>query len=72
VVSEFRARLLQSQRTAQNFYKQTFDLEKLNNTEINEKCQVIIIDRLSGLENSNDQYDLRKIIQRYKNFEKRD
>jgi hypothetical protein len=51
VISEFREKLLISKQVMQQFGMDRFHLEKINDVEVKEQCQVYISNRYATLEN---------------------
>ena len=58
VIAKVRERLAVGKQAAQRFYRQRFNLRKLNEPEIREQYQIEITNRFAALENLEDDEDI--------------
>jgi hypothetical protein len=57
-VAKLRERISVRKRARQNFYLERFDLKKLDDVEVKEKCQVEIENRFAALESLDESFDI--------------
>jgi len=60
VIGKFRARLAVGKQAAQRFYRQRFNLRKLNEPEVREQYQIEITNRFAALEILNDDDEVNR------------
>jgi len=60
VIAKVTEILAVGKQAAQKFYKQRFNLRKLNEPEVREKDQIEITNRFAALENLNDDEDVNR------------
>jgi len=60
VITKATERLAEGKQAAQSFYRQRFNLWKLNETEVKEQYQTEIRKRFATLENLNDDEDVNR------------
>jgi len=66
VIAKVRERLTVGKQAALRFYRQRFNLRKLNEPEVREKYQIEITKRFAGLKNLNDDEDVNRIWENIK------
>jgi hypothetical protein len=66
VVAKLRERISVSKRARQNYDLERFDLKKLNDVEVEEKCQVEISNRFAALESLDESFDINNILESIK------
>jgi hypothetical protein len=60
VISELRKKLLISKQVMQHFGMEKFYLEKINDVEVKEQCQIHISNRYATLENLDDNVNINR------------
>ena len=68
MIAKVRERLAVGKRAAQTFYRQRFNLRKLNEPEVREQYQIEITNRFAALENSNDDEDVNRTWENIKKY----
>ena len=68
MIAKVRERLAVGKRAAQTFYRQRFNLRKLNEPEVREQYQIEITHRFAALENSNDDEDVNRTWENIKKY----
>ena len=60
MIAKVRERLAVGKQAAQRFYRQRFNLRKLNEPEVREQYQIEITNKFAALENLNDDEDINR------------
>ena len=64
VIAKVRERLAVSKQATQRFYRQRFNLKKLNELEVRKQYQIEITSRFAALENSDDDKDINRTCEK--------